>query len=81
MQVLVGDGTVARSGGRLVKNVTGFDLHRLHVGARGTLGAILEVSLRLRPLPECEAVVALEATELEAALDALADLVRGGARS
>lgn len=80
MQVLVGDGTVARSGGRLVKNVTGFDLHRLHVGARGTLGAILEVSLRLRPLPECEAVVALEATELDAALDALADLVRGGAR-
>lgn len=80
MQVLVGDGTVARSGGRLVKNVTGFDLHRLHVGARGTLGAILEVSLRLRPLPECEAVVALEATELEAALDAVADLVRAGAR-
>ncbi|MFT7169083.1 MAG: FAD/FMN-containing dehydrogenase [Paracoccaceae bacterium] len=43
-----------RTGGRLVKNVTGFDLHRLHAGARGTLGAILEASLRLVPVPEAE---------------------------
>lgn len=43
-----------RSGGRLVKNVTGYDLHRLHAGARGTLGAILEASLRLVPVPEAE---------------------------
>jgi glycolate oxidase FAD binding subunit len=47
-----------KSGGRLVKNVTGFDLHRLHVGGRGTLGAILEASLRLVPVPEAEAFVA-----------------------
>jgi FAD/FMN-containing dehydrogenase len=81
MQVLLGDGTVARSGGRLVKNVTGFDLHRLHCGARGTLGAILEVSLRLRPEPEAEAVVSLacDAASPRTA-SAVAELVRSGAR-
>ncbi len=46
-----------KTGGRLVKNVTGFDLHRLHVGGRGTLGAILEASLRLVPVPEAEVLV------------------------
>ncbi|MEL6716154.1 MAG: FAD-binding protein [Planctomycetota bacterium] len=55
-----GTGRVARSGGRLVKNVTGFDLHRLLVGAHGTLGAVLEVSLRLFPAPEEEVLYALE---------------------
>ena len=46
-----------KTGGRLVKNATGFDLHRLHVGGRGTLGAILEASLRLVPVPEAEVLV------------------------
>lgn len=81
MQVLLGEGTVARSGGRLVKNVTGFDLHRLHCGARGTLGAILEVSLRLRPEPEAEAVVSLTRdASSPRAIAAVAELVRSGAR-
>lgn len=43
---------VVRSGGRLVKNVTGYDLFRIHLGARGAFGLLLEVSLRLRPAPE-----------------------------
>ncbi len=46
-----GDGRVARSGGALVKNVTGYDLHRLHCGAEGSLGVVLEASLRLAPQP------------------------------
>lgn len=46
-----------KTGGRLVKNVTGFDLHRLHAGGRGTLGAILEASLRLVPVPEAEVLL------------------------
>lgn len=63
-----------RSGGRLVKNVTGFDLHRLHAGARGTLGAILEASLRLVPIPEAEALLVSKphATAAEATASALA---------
>lgn len=52
MRVLFADGVAARTGGKLVKNVTGFDLHRLYTGSRGTLCVILEASLRLFPLPE-----------------------------
>src|SRR5690606_38081566 len=40
------DGTVTKSGGRLVKNVTGFDLHRLYHGSLGTLAVLTEVALR-----------------------------------
>jgi glycolate oxidase FAD binding subunit len=51
VRVADGDGLITKSGGRLVKNVTGFDLPRLHTGARGSLGVIVEASLRLFPLP------------------------------
>lgn len=54
MQVMLTDGTRAKSGGRLVKNVTGFDLHRLYAGSRGTLVFILEASLRLMAEPQKE---------------------------
>ena len=58
MHVLDASGRgVAKTGGRLVKNVTGFDLHRLHTGACGTLGIILEASLRLAPEPEAEVLL------------------------
>jgi glycolate oxidase FAD binding subunit len=67
MRVLLADGTVARTGGRLVKNVTGFDVHRLHTGAHGTLGLVVEVSLRLHALPEARAfATAITATRAEA---------------
>ena len=50
--ILSGSGERSRSGGALVKNVTGYDLHRLHAGSFGTLGILLEISLRLVPAPE-----------------------------
>jgi len=49
--VRLADGTVARAGGRVVKTVAGYDLPKLFTGARGRLGAILELTLRLHPLP------------------------------
>lgn len=52
-----GDGTAVKSGGRVVKNVTGFDLHKLLIGARGTLGIVTEISMKLRPMPESELTV------------------------
>lgn len=52
MRVALCNGSVVKSGGRLVKNVTGYDLHRLFCGSNGTLGVICEVSMRLYPLPE-----------------------------
>jgi len=51
MEFVDGTGAVVRAGGRVVKNVAGFDLTRLMVGSWGTLGAITEVSVRLRARP------------------------------
>lgn len=51
MQIVLGDGTDTRTGGRVVKNVQGYDLHRLHTGAHGSLGVITEVAFKLMPMP------------------------------
>jgi len=48
---VLGDGTLARTGGRVVKNVAGHAVHRLLVGSRGTLGVLVEASLKLLPQP------------------------------
>jgi glycolate oxidase FAD binding subunit len=51
MTVVTGDGRTIRSGARTVKNVSGYDMHRLLTGSLGTLGVIVEVALKVRPLP------------------------------
>lgn len=52
MTVVLADGTIARSGGKVVKNVAGYDLHKLMTGAFGTLGIITEVTFRLYAIPK-----------------------------
>jgi glycolate oxidase FAD binding subunit len=59
MEVVLGDGARTRCGGRVVKNVTGYDLAKLYTGSLGTLGVIASAWLRLRPRPE--RVLVLEA--------------------
>ena len=68
LEVVAGTGDVIRGGGRVVKNVAGFDLTRLMVGAWGTLGVITEVSVRLRGLPERDTTVAMPIPTAAAAL-------------
>jgi glycolate oxidase FAD binding subunit len=60
MEFVTGDGVLAKSGGRVVKNVAGYDLHKLMIGALGTLGVITKINFRTFPaLAETRAFVAL----------------------
>ena len=49
--VVLSDGTIARAGGKVIKNVAGYDIGKLFAGAFGTLGLIAEVTVRLHPRP------------------------------
>ena len=51
MEFVTGDGSLAKSGGRVVKNVTGYDLHKLMIGAMGSLGVIAQIHFRTFPAP------------------------------
>ena len=60
MELVTGDGRLIKSGARTVKNVTGYDVHRLVTGSLGTLGVIVQVAVKIRPLPEASASLASE---------------------
>lgn len=73
MEVALTNGTVARSGGRVVKNVAGYDLSRLFCGSHGSLGLISSVTFKLSPVaPASSTVVASFATRTQACEAALA---------
>lgn len=65
----LGDGTLARSGGRVVKNVAGYAIHRLLCGSRGGLGVLLEASLKLLPAPERRLMLVYEGLDGAALAD------------
>ncbi len=65
VQAVLGDGSLTRAGGRVVKNVTGYDLTKLYAGSFGTLCAITEVSLKLAAIPERQLTLRAESPTLE----------------
>ena len=66
-----GAGTVVKNGGRVMKNVTGYDLVKLLAGSRGTLGVLSEVSFKVQAQPEAEATLMVEGMDDAAGLAAL----------
>lgn len=72
-RVISGRGEALRFGGEVIKNVAGYDVSRLMVGAYGTLGVLLEASVKVLPAPQTEVTITLEHSvpEAIAAMDAL----------
>jgi len=75
--VATGDGRLVKAGGRVVKNVAGYDLTKLHVGGFGGFGIIAEVHLRLRALPRAD-VTLLARGPRDALTSAARDLIAAG---
>src|SRR5215510_495396 len=63
--VVHADGQITRAGGKVVKNVAGYDLCKLYVGSFGTLAVIAEASFKLRALPPCEKTVVFYSRDAE----------------
>ncbi len=67
-----GTGEVVKNGGRVMKNVTGYDLVKLLTGSRGTLGVLTEVSLKVLPVPEASATISFAGLDMAEAVSVLA---------
>lgn len=73
MRIVLGSGNEIKAGGKVVKNVAGYDMSKLFIGSIGTLGIITELTMRVSPLPECSATI-LGAGTLHQALQLADDL-------
>ena len=76
MNVVLSDGTIAKSGGKVIKNVAGYDVAKLFAGSFGTLGLIASVSVRLHPLPDQTATVVIEHDNPDQLLEEVLTLAR-----
>ena len=78
MKVAQADGRITQSGGNVVKNVSGYDMARLHVGGLGTLGVITEVSFKLTPMPRHETTLIARFDAVEPCLGAALGIFNSG---
>jgi glycolate oxidase FAD binding subunit len=80
ISVVDAEGRETKAGGRVVKNVAGYDLCKLYTGSMGTLGIITQVTLKLRPVPEASAIAWMTFPDLPQASDALDRLANSETR-
>ncbi|GAC1697780.1 MAG: FAD-binding oxidoreductase [Candidatus Limnocylindrales bacterium] len=80
LRVALADGTVVRSGGQVVKNVAGYDLNKLFGGSFGTLGVIVEATLKVLPLPRATEAVTIAFRRCDDAFAAADAIVRTSLR-
>lgn len=78
LQAVLADGEVVRAGGRLLKDVAGYDLVRLLTGSEGTLAVITEITVALRPAPAAASTGIAYFADLESASDAVRGVIAAG---
>jgi glycolate oxidase FAD binding subunit len=78
MRVVTADGRLTRAGGRVVKNVAGYDLCKLYIGSLGTLGVIVEATFKTIPLPQAEQTLAFDFKDAQEACGLVSRVVRSG---
>lgn len=76
---VLADGAVSRTGGRVIKNVAGFDLAKLWCGSLGTLGLVVQVVVRVHPLPGCSGTLRVPVDDVDAATGLMLALRAGPA--
>jgi glycolate oxidase FAD binding subunit len=79
-RIALADGSVARAGGRVVKNVAGYDLDKLVVGSFGTLGVIAEATLKILPVPPASGGIVAQFARSSDAFGAAHAVARGASR-
>ncbi len=75
-RVVNADGIVSKAGGRVVKNVAGYDLNKLYVGSLGTVGVVVELSFKLHPLPQNQGMLLASFASADDAAAAISALMR-----
>ncbi len=75
-RVVNADGVISKAGGRVVKNVAGYDLNKLYTGSLGTVGIIVELGFKLHPLPQTQGLLIASFKAAEDAAPAISALMR-----
>jgi glycolate oxidase len=78
LEVVLADGRIMRTGGKTIKNVSGYDLTRLMVASEGTLGIVTEIALKINPKPTVTTTAMATFNDLEDAGRAVAEVMRSG---